>query len=194
MEKEIELLNKISNADELEFKYFFDKYVKRVYQFVFNFIRDKAESEDITQLVFIKIWKNKTNINEIKSLDGYVFTVANRLIIDYYRSSETKFKKQVSIVHDSEIQLSINSVEDTVNEHHFETMYKKALNFLPPKRREIFILSRHTGLTNKQIAQKLHISNKTVENQMTAALSALKRYLIGSDFSIVMVFGIFIFH
>ena len=94
MEKDIDLLKRIANADELAFKHFYDKYVNKVYQFIFNFVRDKAEAEDITQIVFIKIWSKKSTIDSINSLDGFVFTIAHRSVIDYFRSSETNFKKQ----------------------------------------------------------------------------------------------------
>lgn len=193
MEKDKDFLERIANADETAFKYFFDKYVNKVYQFIYNFVKDKAEAEDITQIVFIKIWTKKSTITKISSLDGYVFTVAYRLVIDHYRSSETKFKKHVSNDYNTEILLSSNSAEDAVNKHQLESIYEKALNVLPPKRREIFVLSRHDGLTNKQIAVKLNISIKTVESHMTASLSALKGFLSMSDLSIVIVFGLFIF-
>ena len=193
MEKDIDLLKRIANADELAFKHFYDKYVNKVYQFIFNFVRDKAEAEDITQIVFIKIWSKKSTIDSINSLDGFVFTIAHRSVIDYFRSSETNFKKKISNVYDSELLLSSYSVDNVVGENHIETIYKKALSMLPPKRREIFILSRHYDLTNKQIALKLSISIKTVENQMTSALNSLKSFFFNSDLSIIIFLSTIIF-
>jgi len=64
-----------------------------VYKFTFKYVKDKAESEDITQLVFIKIWEKKVDLSAIKSLDAFVFTIAYRQILDYFRSNEAKFKR-----------------------------------------------------------------------------------------------------
>ena len=193
MYNENELLERISNADESAFRQFFDLYVYKVYQFINKFIKDKAESEDITQIVFIKIWDKRSTLNTVKSIDGFVFTVAYRLVIDHFRSSDAKFQKNITYPFFNDDYQSSLTAEDSINKHHFESIYEKALEELPPKRKEIFSLSRHEGLTNKQISERLQISVKTVENQMTAAISSLRDFFNKSDFIIFIVFGIFLF-
>ena len=193
MSQEKELLVKISNADETAYRQFFEMYVNKVYQFIFRFIKEKTEAEDITQIVFIKIWDKRDTFNTIKSLDGFVFTVTYRLVIDHFRSSSVKFQKNFNHQFLSDEYKSSLTAEDSINKHHLESIYQKALEMLPPKRKEIFILSRHEGLNNKQIAERLQISVKTVENQMTAAITSLRDFFIKSDFFIFIVFGIFLF-
>jgi RNA polymerase sigma-70 factor (ECF subfamily) len=192
MLKNKELLNRIYHADENAFKQFFESNVSIVYRFINKFIKDKAESEDITQLVFIKIWDKRASILSINSIDAYLFTIAHRLVIDYFRSNASKFKKNTDNPYLNDSFSSTYTAEDSLNKHEFDSIYEKAIQRLSPKRREIYILSRHEGLSNKEIAERLQISVKTVENQMTAALSSLKSFLSQSELGILFIF--FTFH
>ena len=175
-----DLLTKLKNADQEAFRQIYESYVKKVYRFVYRFVRNADESEDLTQEVFLSIWEHKQTINLSKSFDGFIFTIAYRKIIDYYRLASKKPFTELDDVFISNIASEMHSDELLVK-HQIESIYEKALQEMPPKRREVFLLSRHDGLTNQQIADKMHISIKTVENQMTSALSFLKSYLLNSD-------------
>lgn len=185
-----DLLLRISNNDELAFMSFFDLYHKKVYQFIFKFIKEKTESEDLAQIVFIKIWEKRNFLKEVKSIDGFVFTIAHRLVIDHFRLNRTKNNNLTSNEVFNETSASSLTSEDLIQLHEFEKVYNNALNALPPKRKEIFLLSRHEGLSNNQIAHKLGISVKTVENQMTSALFFLKECFKQSDFILFIIFCI----
>ena len=186
-----ELLARISNNDEFAFMAFFDLYSKKVYQFIFKFIKEKSESEDLTQIVFIKLWEKRGMLNKVESVNGFVFTIAHRIVIDHFRLVQTKNKNLISNEYENDESSTTLTAEDLINKHEFEKIYNKAIDSLPPKRKAIFILSRHEGLTNKQIAERLDISVKTVENQMTSALLFLKDYFKQSDFILFIVFSIF---
>lgn len=189
MLNEQDLLDRISNSDETAFMSFFELYVNRVYLFINKLLKDKTESEDLTQVVFMKIWEKRSGLKEVNSISGYVFTIANRTVIDYFRSSRNKQQKLVdNNANDHDDTISHNSAEDALNKHEFEQIYAAGLSSLPTKRREIFILSRHEGLSNKEIAEKLGISVKTVENQMTSALSFLKQHFQKHDLGSFLVF------
>jgi len=186
-----DLLVRLKNADENAFKQVFELYIKKVYQFVLSYIKEKAEAEDITQNVFIKIWEKRLLIDTDKSFEGFIFTVAYRLVIDYFRhNSATPHRNTISVLAEESIVSSINS-DDLLNRHQFESVYEKALKSLSPRRKEIYLLSRHTGLSNKQIADKLALSVKTIENQMTAALSSLKEFFLRSDLSDLLFIFLF---
>jgi RNA polymerase sigma-70 factor, ECF subfamily len=184
-----DLLARLKNADEGAFTQIFEAYVKKVYQFVFSYIKEKTEAEDITQNVFIKIWEKKLAIDPDKSFEGFIFTIAYRLVIDHFRQHSTKHHQSTAIGLAEESIASHLHSDDLLQRHHLESLYEKALLLLPPKRKEIFLLSRHNGLSNKQIAHQLGLSVKTVENQMTAALSSLKNFFAGSDsIAIILIF------
>ena len=174
------MLVKITEGDELAFKQFFEYYVKKVYQFTLGYVRHGAEAQDITQTVFIKIWEKRTYINSSQSIDGFVFTITYRTILDAFKRSNSKFaeKNRREL---SDNMTSSNRSDDLLHSHHLESLYEQSLRGLPTKRKEIFILSRHFGLSNREIGERLGISVKTVENQMTAALATLRRFFVNSD-------------
>jgi RNA polymerase sigma-70 factor (ECF subfamily) len=177
---EKELLLRIIEGDEFAFRQFFEYYVKKVYQFTLGYVHDSAEAQDITQIVFIKIWEKRSHIDTSRPVDGFVFTIAYRTVIDAFRQASAKFpeKNRMEI---SENIASSNRSDDLLHVHHLESLYERSLKNLPPKRKEIFILSRHFGLSNREIGERLGVSVKTVENQMTAALTTLKRFFYNSD-------------
>ncbi len=185
-----DLFARISNNDEVAFMSFFDLYLKKVYNFILKFIKDKTEAEDLTQIVFIKLWEKREMLKSVTSADGFIFTMAHRVVIDHFRLTKTKHKISVQNEYLNDTKPSSLTSEDLINRHEFELIYNKALELMPPKRKEVFILSRHEGLTNKQISERLNISVKTVENQMTSALFSLKEYFKQSDFIFFIVFSI----
>ncbi len=187
MENITELLVRIKNADESAFRQFFDLYVKKVYNFLFNHLRDKAEAEDLTQNVFMKIWNNRASIDINKSFDSYIFTIAHHLVIDFYREKNKHLHSEFSKGLVTDHPISPLTAEDAINKHQFESLYHTALESLPPKRKEIFLMSRHLGMSNKQIADQLQISVKTVENQMTAALKSLKDHFNQTELIFLLI-------
>ena len=177
---EKELLLKIIEGDEFAFRQFFEYYVKKVYQFTLGYVNDSAEAQDITQTVFIKIWEKRSYIDASRPIDGFVFTIAYRTIIDGFRQASSRFQEK-NRREFSENIAAANRSDDLLEAHHLESLYEQSLRNLPPKRKKIFILSRHFGLSNREIGERLGVSVKTVENQMTAALATLKRFFYNSD-------------
>ncbi len=192
MTNEIYILEKIKESDATAFKEIFYLYVKKVYNFVFKYVKDTQEAEDITQVVFEKLWENRTSINTSKSFEGFLFTIAYRVTIDYFRKESALKNINTVELQDDALLMSDNSSADyLINQHQFESLYQKALNTLTDKRKEIFLLSRHDGLSNKEIAKRLNISVKTVENQMSAALSSLRDFFSKSNL-LVFIFSFFL--
>lgn len=178
-----QLLASLKSNDPKAFRQIFDAYSKRVYHFIQLYVHNAVDAEDITQNVFIKIWSVKGSIDLDKSFEGFLFTIAHRMVIDYFRQHSPTFRSE-SINKAYENLASTQSTDELLNRHQMESLYQKALQSLPTKRQQIFLLSRHNGLSNKQIADFLHISVKTVENQITAALSALRVFF--KDSSIIL--------
>ena len=186
MIEERDLLERIKKDDEEAFRQIFDFYIKKVYQFVYGYLKNTPESEDVTQNIFQKIWEKRNMIDTTKSFGGFLFTIAYRSVIDHIRKESAKKQWTKMGIADMEESVSYLTADSLQNNHHLESLYQKALNALSQKRKEVFVLSRHEGMSNKEIAEKLQISEKTVENHMTAALSALKAFFDGSDLVLLL--------
>lgn len=187
------LLDQLICSNEGAFRQVFERYGRKVYQFVFSHVKVVATAEDITQNVFLRIWEKRKLIDPEKSFDGFLFTIAYRAVIDHFRSTQKHFQQSFPVELITDSVASSVFADQLLNQHQLESLYHRALHSLPPKRKEIFMLSRHGGLSNKQIAEQLGISTKTVEGQMTAALSFLKAFFTQSDLGAASVALLFIF-
>jgi len=195
MQNEKEILDRLRNADHFALKEIYEFYIHKLHRFVSTYINDKEQVKDIVQQTFIKIWEKKETIDLSKSFKAFVFTIAYRNVIDYVRRKETlAIENKSDKLYYDESFISLDSAEDILKRHDLESIYAKALDTLPPKKKEIFILSRHEGLSNKEIANKLGISIKTVEYHITDILSALKDYFIKAEISIILFYFLFFFY
>jgi RNA polymerase sigma-70 factor (ECF subfamily) len=189
-----DLMIQLRDANEDAFRQVFDRYGKKVYRYILHYVKVGVEAEDITQNVFLRIWEKRGQLDPEKSFEGFIFTIAYRAVMDHFRANPKRLQSlfPVDLLNDSVV--STVNADALLNHHQLESIYQQALQALPPKRKEIFLLSRHGGLTNRQIAEQLGISIKTVESQMTAALSFLKNFFSHSDFGRALITLVFIFH
>lgn len=165
----------LKKDDFTAFDVLFHKYAQSLYAFALSITRDTFAAEDITQLVFLKVWENRSRINEFLSFKSFLFSVAYRETISWLRKENSE-KRRV----DGYAQLAgslTNETEWTVEFHSMELIANRLIEEMPEKRREIFRLSREQGYSNKEIADMLNISVKTVENQMSSALKYLREKL-----------------
>ena len=194
MQLDKDLMIQLKDANEAAFRQVFDRYGKKVYRYILHYVKVRVVAEDITQNVFLRIWEKRGLLDPEKSFEGFIFTIAYRSVMDHFRTNPKRLQSlfPVDLLNDSVV--STVSADALLNHHQLESVYQQALQALPPKRKEIFLMSRHGGLTNRQIAEQLGISIKTVESQMTAALAFLKNFFSRADFGRALIVLVFISH
>lgn len=137
---------------------------------------DEEDAREIVQETFYRVWKYRQNMNASLSFKAYIITIAKRLIFNQAKKRLHELAYQEYYIkrhHDDRI----NELEDYLNFQELDNRIQSGIDSLPPKRREIFILSRHQGLSNQEIADKLNISVSTVENHMNKALKHLREII-----------------
>ena len=157
----------------------YEQYGEKVYRLAFKFLKDQAQSEEIVQETFIKLWLTKGQLNPQGNLWLYLFVIAKRLSINTLRQhSQSANAFEQLAVRVAEIH---NVTEEQVIAHDLEEFTEKVLQKLPKQQQQVFKMSRREGLTHKEIAERLHISPNTVKNHMVEALKTLKSYLKYAD-------------
>ena len=136
---------------------------------------DSYTAEELVQQTFIRVWENRENVNPEKSFISYLCTIAKNMLLNRYEHQTIQFIYEEYIKAKSIDNKNIT--EEEVDRKLLEEYIEELTDKLPPKRKEIFVLSRKEGLTNKQIAQKLNISESTIETQLSKALSFMKGQL-----------------
>ena len=162
----------------------FESYHIRVFNFCYGYLHCKEESEEVVQDVFVKLWTYRQQIDTEASINGLIFKIAKNLTLNKIRDNQ-KFRSTVSVEH---IINPTNCTEETILFREMEQELMKAIETLPPKRKEVFKLSRLSGLSNKEISEQMNISINTVEGQMRKAIKHLNNYL---DCVILLFFLIF---
>lgn len=186
---EKEVLNELKNSSSAAFKMLFEKYSRRIYTFSLGYLNDAGEAEEIVQEVFLKIWKVREEISTEKSFDAFLFTMAKNAILNTIRKSNYhKAFVEYTKLHPTKNIL----VDEELNFNELQQAYFKSVEKLPERRQQIFRLSREKGLSNVEIAAKMGISVKTVENQMTSAIADVKRNLRSFGFSGIIFFELFL--
>lgn len=154
----------------------YNKYCNRLHNFVIKYLKQEEDTEGIIQEVFIKIWESRERIDIYSSFDSFLFTIAYNATISLLRKrmSESKSREYLKSVQ------QIEQADSIIDELQYDELAQKIealLDNLTPRRKEIFILSRNQGLSHNEIAQKLNISESTVNNHLVATLKYLKTHI-----------------
>ncbi|MGK7395561.1 MAG: RNA polymerase sigma factor [Candidatus Cyclobacteriaceae bacterium M3_2C_046] len=174
-EDESILIQKLKKGDKKAFEFFFNKFYDLLFSVATQYLNNRDEAEEVVQEVFYRVWCSRENLQPHLSFKAYIYTIAKRLI---YNNSR---KNLVRITYEQHYKASNlnanNSLEEYLNFHELDQQINLCIEQLPPKRKEIFIMSRQQGLSHKEIAEKLHISSHTVESQIAKALKFIKESL-----------------
>ena len=165
-------LLKLLKKQELgAFEEIYLRYWRKLYSAAYKRIQSRENAEEIVQDIFTSLWVNRHTVH-IEVLASYLITAVKYKVINH-------FEKEMSRRHYAEVQIqselsSDNSTEETVLLNELNSALQREIQKLPPKRQQIFKMSREDHLSIKQVASNLGISEKTAENQLGKALKILK--------------------
>ncbi len=171
---ECELWEAIKFGNQKAFKILFDRYFPTLMATASHYLQDEQACENIVQDIFLNIWL-KRDVLEIRDFKSYLKAAARYHVYKVIRSK----KLAGSVIFtdenlENESAYAINNAEEWLNVSALKTQVSGYLRMLPKRCREIFLMSREENLTNGEIAEKLNISKRSVENQITTALHHLR--------------------
>jgi RNA polymerase sigma-70 factor (ECF subfamily) len=166
-----ELIFAIKNNDNEAFKALFSKYYGSLVGYVRTYTNDIQAAEDIVQQLFVDIWAKREKLNITESVKGFLYTVAYRTYINSLRG---KVRRNNFFDELKEKMLRASIEEDKELAQKRIEKLRSIINTLPPKCKEILELSKFSGLKYSEIAEKLDVSQKTVEAQMRIAYTKIR--------------------
>lgn len=155
-----------------EFKAIYDTFWEKVYAVCYNNTRDVELAKDLTQEIFTSIWERRDTLTIEKSMDRYLVRAAKLKVAEYYRNKSIREKHREHICQDH-----CKTACCTKDDVDYSLLVQKLglyIDELPCRCQEVFRMSREDGFTNKQIAEKLDISQRAVEYHISKALRLLK--------------------
>lgn len=169
-----ELWGRIKLDDSKAFDLLFERYWSTIYTTAFIYLKDQETCKEIVNDIFVNIWK-KRRVLEINSFKAYL-TSASRYHV--YKAIRKRKLNPIEFIENyneiPEYKNTTNLGEEKIRYEEMEHDIDCVLRTLPQKCQEIFVMSRINHLSNQEIAEKLGISKRTVENQLTHALKILR--------------------
>jgi RNA polymerase sigma-70 factor (ECF subfamily) len=157
----------------------FDKiyqmYAKCLYAYCLQFTKSPCDSEEIVQDIFVKLWTSREYIRQETTLRSLLFIIAKHHIINAFRSkiNQPVYEEYVNYKE----TISENDPSLQLEYQDFVRKFEKAIQKLPATQRGIIILSKMEGFSNKEIAEKLALSEQTVKNSLSVGIKRLKAEL-----------------
>lgn len=165
------LLSALAEGSIAAFEKIYSRFWHKMYLAAYNILRNKEVCEDIVQDIFSQLWNRRASL-DIRNLEFYLIKAVR---FQVFRSiNEQKCRNNLIL---ALTKLPADFFEQAYLYQEIEEALQHGIEQLPEKCSKIFYLSRKEQLSNKEIAQHLNISIKTVENQITIAIKKLKKYL-----------------
>ncbi len=174
-----QLFRLIASGSEAAFAELFRRYDRRIYPFVLKMIKNSMMAEEITQEIFIKIWRHREALAVIDQPQSYIFTIAARHTLDQIRKqlNENRMLQRFS----ASLNPAHNDPEELLLLKDMSALIQRAVEQLPPQQRSVYELSRQKGMSYEEIGQQLNISPNTVRNHLVKALAAIRIWLEQQD-------------
>ncbi|HMF74002.1 MAG TPA: RNA polymerase sigma-70 factor [Flavitalea sp.] len=172
LKSDSDLWKDIRNDDGLAFDALFNRYWVRLYKIAFRQLNDEAGSLEIVHDVFVSLWNRRKEL-EINVFPNFLLTAIRYQIYSRSKSPKLSIAYKADF-YETDHQSELNSGDMRLRDFELQRKLDHYLNQLPKRCHEIFHLSRIEHLSNQDIAERLGVSKKTVENQLTVALKHLR--------------------
>lgn len=174
---------RLAKKDESAFEQVFKTYFKPLHAYAFTILKDEDEAEEMVQQVFFKLWERTETLSITGSVAAYLYRAVHNESMNYIKHQKVRSTHRLHVAYSMKNESDQASKKIMATE--LETKLHAAMNDLPEQCRTIFQMSRFDELKYREIADKLDISVKTVENQMGKALKILRARLV--DFLALLI-------
>jgi RNA polymerase sigma-70 factor (family 1) len=174
------LFSRIAEGDEKAFRDIFQYYGAIIHPFVLKIVKEESIAREIVQEVFLKLWVNRESLTTIDNPSSWLFRIASNLSISHFRRQEID-KRVLKEIQSRTVGGDTNAGQtDTIDElsaKELKKLIKEAVDLLPEKRKQIYLLAREEGLSRKEVAARLNLSENTVRNQIAISLQHIQEYI-----------------
>ncbi|MCD9019106.1 RNA polymerase sigma factor [Parachryseolinea silvisoli] len=175
-----EVVKSVKEGSVRAFELVYTAYVDRVYRFLYTLLRSGEDAREATQDVFVKLWDSREQLQEDRELAFYLFAICRNHALNILRKRKSQAGVAEEYQRDQPL-MALSAEEGT--EDTYSVLLEEAIETLPPRRKRIFELCKIQGLSYKQVASTLQISDGTVEVQVAKAMKQIRLYMVKQDVS-----------
>jgi len=180
------LLHQLQQGSERAFSKIYDHFSRSIYRHVLKLVSDEDIAEEILQEVFLTVWIKRDKIDPAQPFWAYLYKVAKWLIFAHYRKiAQDKRLLEHLIITSID---KVTNAEEVLIDHETHALLVKAIEHLPPQRKQVFKLCKLDGKSYQEVADLLGISTSTISNQIVAANKSVKEFfLLNADLAILFI-------
>jgi len=166
----------LTKRDEAAFEQVFKTHFKNLHAYAFAMLKDEDDAEEMVQQVFFKLWERSEHLSLSGTIAAYLYRAVHNESLNFLKHQKVKKGHQLHVAY--RMKNKSDQSYGRIFSKELENKFREALNELPEQCRTVFQLSRFEDMKYKDIADKLDISIKTVENHMGKALKLLRSKLV----------------
>lgn len=172
---EPQLILSLKNGSYKAFERIYEMYAKRLFAYSVQFTKSQEESEEIVQDVFMRLWTNRAKIRQEDTLRSLLFIMTKHYLINAFRTkiNQPEYEEYIQYINER----SVDDASCQLEYQEFVAKFRAILKTLPETQQKVITLSKIEQFSNKEIADKLSLSEQTVKNQLSLGLKTLKEKL-----------------
>jgi RNA polymerase sigma-70 factor (family 1) len=175
-QKEDHIVDGLRSGRESAYRQLFELYYQKLVVFAMKYLGDLEIARDLVQDLFLSIYESRRSISIQTSLKSYLYSAVKNRCLNHIKHKAVREKHTNTIIHSENGR--DQDLEEKINATELEARIFEIVSQLPDKCRQIFIMSRVDGKRNREIADELKLSVRTVETQISKALKTLKDNLL----------------
>lgn len=155
------------------------QYFPKVKGYICALVNDEEIAKDFAQDIFVYVWEHRDHLLRIDKMDAYLFRMATNTVLQYFRHEKVvaEYMEKKSYAEKRKEMFQSIDIESDIDANDMALLIWHYVEAMPSRRKEIFKMSRYEGVKTDEIAEKLGISKKTVENLLSLALSDIRKYV-----------------
>jgi RNA polymerase sigma-70 factor (ECF subfamily) len=168
------VLADIAGGNEEAFEKFVHGLYKKLFPLTVSLIKSASEADDILQEVLLKIWLHRSSLTTLENPFGWICKVMANTASNHLRS---RIRRELNMHRFNDQAAAAEEIEGEIDAKFTQSLIDEAVSLLPPKRKLVFLLSKKEGLSRREIAERLNISEHTVRNQLAEAIHSVSEHL-----------------
>lgn len=169
------LILELQEGSEAAFGQIFEKYAPQVYHVALKYLRSEDLANDVVQDTFLKLWEKKKSLEPQLPVKPLIVTICKNIILNIIRHEKIKVLKHIQIL--SKQKEGVDSANETIHLNEATRLYEKAISLLPPRRKDVYLLKKFNGQSNKEVAKSLNISENTVKSHYSKAIKFIQDFV-----------------
>ena len=166
-------ISAVKKGDKGAYEQLFVRYYPTLLRFIHGMLKDNHMAEDIAQNIFMKLWIHREKLDSTQSLKNYLFVLAKHEIFNIFKAKRTTMLSLLPQLNDRDIEDRGYSIEEQYNYAELNELLIQNISKMPPQRQLIFRMSRCEHLSNREIAERLGLSVRSVDKHIELALKDL---------------------